>query len=170
MLHADLISASEEAGLIRHIETLSLAPFIFHGFEGKRRVAPFGWRYDFARRTLDRAPAIPDFLLPLRAQAAMMAGRPAEAFQQALILEYRAGAGIGWHRDRPQFGEIVGISLGTPCRLRLRRRRPNGWDRFAVEAAPRSAYLLSKAARDAWEHSIPPVDALRYAVTFRTVR
>jgi len=34
----------------------------------------------------------------------------------------------------------------------------------------RSAYLLRGPVRRDWEHSIPPLDQLRYSVTFRSVR
>ena len=77
---------------------------------------------------------------------------------------------FGWHRDKNVFNEIVGISLLAPCVFRLRRSVGDGWERVNVTAEPRSAYLLSGAARSEWEHSIPPVDALRYSVTFRNLR
>jgi len=34
---------------------------------------------------------------------------------------------------------------------------------------PRSIYVLSGEARTVWEHSIPPLDKLRYSLTFRTL-
>jgi alkylated DNA repair dioxygenase AlkB len=80
------------------------------------------------------------------------------------------GSAIGWHKDRSVFGRTVGISLGSPCRFRFRRRREGGWDRIALIAEPRSIYLLDGAARSEWEHSIPAVDALRYSITFRNLR
>jgi alkylated DNA repair protein (DNA oxidative demethylase) len=43
---------------------------------------------------------------------------------QALLIRYDPGAGIGWHRDRPLFEHVVGISLGAPATMRFRRRRP----------------------------------------------
>jgi alkylated DNA repair dioxygenase AlkB len=87
-----------------------------------------------------------------------------------LVTEYGPGAGIGWHRDKGVFGEIVGLSLLAPCVFRLRRAVGTRWERVNVVAEPRSAYLLSGAARTTWEHSIPAVDALRYSITFRTLR
>lgn len=163
----ELISPAEEAALAHRIAQLPFKAFEFRGFVGKRRVVSFGWRYDFNQQRFEAAEPIPDWLSPLRAQAAAFAGLPAESFAQALVTEYAPGAAIGWHRDRPQFSEVVGVSLLAPCVFRLRRRRGSGWDRAAFEAEPRSAYLLSGSARRDWEHSIPPVAALRYSVTFR---
>jgi alkylated DNA repair dioxygenase AlkB len=96
-------------------------------------------------------------------------GRPAEAFRQVLINEYRPGAGIGWHRDKAQFGEVVGVSLLHPCVLRFRRKAGATWDRASLTVEPRSAYLLSGPARTFGEHSIPPLDQLRYSITLRTL-
>jgi alkylated DNA repair dioxygenase AlkB len=96
-------------------------------------------------------------------------GRPAEAFRQVLINEYRPGAGIGWHRDKAQFGEVVGVSLLHPCVLRFRRKAGATWDRASLTVEPRSAYLLSGPARTVWEHSIPALDQLRYSITLRTL-
>jgi alkylated DNA repair dioxygenase AlkB len=113
---------------------------------------------------------MPPFLLPLRRRAAALAGLGPAAFQHALVTEYAPGAGIGWHRDKPHFDEVIGVSLLAPCRLRFRRRRGAGWERCAVPLAPRSAYLLAGPAREDWEHSISAMSALRYSVTFRSRR
>lgn len=165
---AELIGAEEERDLVARFETLPFKPFEFHGYTGHRQVVSFGWRYDFGRRSLDRTTPIPDFLLPLRDKVAVFTGRASEAFEQALVSLYEPGAAIGWHRDRPEFGQVAGVSLLTPCRFRFRRKVGAGWERRAFEAAPRSAYLLSGASRTDWEHSIPPLEARRYSVTFRT--
>jgi alkylated DNA repair dioxygenase AlkB len=99
-----------------------------------------------------------------------MAGHAPEDLQQVLLNEYQPGAPIGWHRDRPIFAEVVGISLLAPCAFRLRRRTDAGFERVSVRLEPRCAYLLSGPARGVWEHSIPPVDALRYSITFRNFK
>jgi alkylated DNA repair dioxygenase AlkB len=164
----DLIRPDEEAALVTAFEGLAFKPYEFRGYEAHRQVASFGWRYDFARRSLDPATPIPDFLRPLRATVAAFTGHAPEAFEQALVSLYEPGAAIGWHRDRPEFGQVAGVSFLTPCRFRLRRKRGDGWERKAFEAAPRSAYLLSGPVRTDWEHSIPPLEARRYSVTFRT--
>ena len=166
----ELVAPEDERSLVAAIAALPLKPFEFRGFEGKRRVAFFGWRYDFNGRGLGEADPMPPFLLPLRERAADFLGVEAGALPHVLVTEYAPGAPIGWHRDRPEFGDVVGVSLLAPCTFRLRRRRGKGWDRHAFVAEPRSAYTLQGPARSEWEHSIPPVDALRYSVTFRTLR
>jgi alkylated DNA repair dioxygenase AlkB len=167
----DIVTHDEERHLISFIETLPLKPFEFAGgFRGSRRVLSFGWRYDYSVQKLTEASAIPQALLDLRSKAAAFVQRPAEGFQQALVTEYAPGAGIGWHKDKPMFGDVVGVSLLVSCRFRLRRREGNSWERASFDAAPRSAYLLSGPARTVWEHSIPPLEQLRYSVTFRNFK
>lgn len=167
---ADFLSAAEEARLIAAIEPLPFRPFEFHGFEGRRRIMSFGWRYDFAGGRLDAAEPLPAFLQPLRERAAAFAGLEATALPHAMVTEYAPGAPIGWHRDRPEFGDVIGVSLAAPCRFRLRRKRGDGWERLTLPLPPRSIYLLRGAARHEWEHSIPPVERLRYSITFRSVK
>lgn len=157
----DLVSEAEETQLAVRIATLELKPFEFRGYQGLRRVKAFGWRYDYGARAVQAAVAIPDFLQPLRRRAAEMAGLDPDQLNQALVTEYAPGAGIGWHRDRPQFAEVVGISLLSPCVLRLRRPRGDGWERAALPVEPRSAYVLRGPARQEWEHSITPMERLR---------
>lgn len=167
---ADVISPRDEELLLENIETLPFREFEFHGYTGKRRVVSFGWQYDFSARLLRKVDDMPDFLLELRSVAAAFADIEPRKLQHVLVTEYGAGAAIGWHRDKAEFGEIIGISLLAPCVFRLRRRAGAGWERVKLIAEPRSAYLLSGASRSDWEHSIPPVDALRYSVTFRNLR
>lgn len=166
----ELIGEAEEAALLAEIATLPFKAFEFHGYLGARRVVSFGWKYDFGQRTLHEAGEMPAFLAPLRTAAGGFAGIVAEALEHVLVTEYQPGAPIGWHRDRPEFGDVVGVSLGSACRFRFRRRKGAGWERAALIAQPRSAYLLTGLARSEWEHSIPPVETLRYSVTFRTLR
>ena len=165
-----LLGAGEEAALVERMAALPFTPFEFQGFLGKRRTVSFGWSYRFDGSGLARADPLPDWLLPVRARAADFAGIEPGAFEHALLIEYDKGAGLGWHRDRPVFGDVVGISLLAPAPLRFRRRRGDKWERFTLTPEPRSAYLLRGPARDEWEHSIPPVEALRYSITFRTLR
>jgi alkylated DNA repair dioxygenase AlkB len=164
---ADVLPADEEGALLPLLRALPFREFEFHGYTGKRRTVSFGWRYEFATETLHEAEPIPAFLEPLRARAAAFAGLEPGRLRQLLVTEYGAGAGIGWHRDKAVFGDVVGISLLAPCTFRLRRRRGDGWERASVIAEPRSAYLLRGPSRTEWEHSIPGVDAPRYSVTFR---
>ena len=166
----ELISPAAETELVEHIRELPFREFEFHGYTGKRRVVSFGWRYDYEARRAMEATEIPDFLVALRVPAASFAGLAPEALQQALVTEYSPGAGIGWHRDKNVFNEIIGISLLASCVFRLRRSVGDGWERANVVVDARSAYLLSGPARTEWEHSIPAVDALRYSITFRNLR
>jgi alkylated DNA repair dioxygenase AlkB len=166
--HPEAFTAAEQQAWLQAIEGLPFKPFEFHGYLGKRRIASFGWRYDYAGRALRPSEPMPTFLLPLRERAAAVAGLDAASLQQALVTEYEAGVTIGWHRDKPMFEDVVALSFLSPCRLRLRRKRSEGWERWASEIAPRSLYCLSGPARHDWEHSIPPVEARRYSVTFRT--
>ena len=166
---AEVIDAEEETRLVDHLRVLPFEPFDFHGHLANRQVVGFGLGYDYAGREVRAAPPIPGWLLPLKRTVAAFSGRPAEAFVQVLINEYRPGAGIGWHKDKPHFGEVVGVSLLAPCTLRFRRRTGDSWDRQSVTIEPRSAYLLSGPSRDVWQHSVPPLDQHRYSITFRTL-
>ena len=165
----ELISADEETALVEHFRALPFAPFEFQGFLGKRRTVSFGMQYRFDGSGLAEAESMPAWLLPLRAKAAAFAGLPADDLVHALLIEYDVGAGLGWHRDRPVFGDVVGVSLLSEAPLRFRRRQGETWERHVLRAAPRSAYLLRGAARTEWEHSLAPVGALRYSATFRTL-
>jgi alkylated DNA repair dioxygenase AlkB len=165
----DLIDPATEAGLAAELAELPFAPFDFHGHLANRQVVGFGLRYDYASRQVRAAPPIPDWLLPLREAVGAFADRPADAFVQVLINQYRPGAGIGWHRDKPHFDEVVGVSLLSPANLRFRRKAGAGWERKSLIVAPRSAYLLAGDARHVWEHSLPPGERQRYSITFRTL-
>jgi alkylated DNA repair dioxygenase AlkB len=167
----DFLGAQEERELLAWLAALPFEPFRFHGYEGRRRVVSFGWRYDFSRSHLLPAEAIPGELLGVRTRAATLADLDPGDLQQVLINEYRPGAPIGWHRDRPAFAQVVGISLGAPCVFRLRRRAAGGgFQRAAIALAPRSAYVLCGPARTQWEHSIPHAPAHRFSITFRSFR
>ena len=165
----DIVTPSEETALIAHIDAAELAPFRFQGWLGKRLTHSYGWRYDFDAARLSRGEPLPDWLLPLRDRAAAFAGLPADAFVHALLIRYDPGAGIGWHRDRPQFEHVVGVSLGNPATLRLRRRKQRGFDRASAFLAPRSVYHLSGEVRHEWEHSIAEIEVPRWSVTFRSL-
>jgi DNA oxidative demethylase len=165
----EFVSRTEEAELAGRIDASDLAPFKFHGWEGKRLTASFGHSYDFARGKLDAALPVPGWLLPLRKRAASYASLQPEALSQVLVIRYDPGARIGWHRDRPQFGVVVGLSLGSPAVLRLRRRTLERFERRTLPLPPRSLYLLAGEARHEWEHSIAPLDETRWSITFRTL-
>jgi alkylated DNA repair dioxygenase AlkB len=166
----ELIGVDDEHKLVARVQELPFRDFEFHGYTGKRRVISFGWHYDFSGRKLRKAEDIPDYLLTLREAAAAFADTEPEELQHALVIEYGPGAGIGWHRDKAVFGQVVGISLLSPCALRFRREvTRKKWERVNLMAEPRSAYHLSGPARYEWEHSILRVNELRYSITFRHV-
>jgi alkylated DNA repair dioxygenase AlkB len=123
------ITKSEEQVLIAAIDSVELSPFRFHGWLGKRLTASFGWQYDYDSAGFGPAEPMPDWLLPLRERAARFSGLASGDLLQASLIRYDPGAGIGWHRDRPVFGHVIGVWLGAPATMRFRRRRPGGWVR-----------------------------------------
>ena len=170
------ITVDEEARLADEISRVAFAAFEMRGVVARRRVAFFGRAYD---KTTSAAPEIPRFLLPYRERLAEWAAVPPDAFAMALINEYREGAPIGWHRDAPQYDIVAGISLLSACTMRLRpyvspkELRASGARRVATHEltlGPRSAYLMTGTSRTGYEHHIPPAAALRYSITFRTLR
>jgi alkylated DNA repair dioxygenase AlkB len=164
-----IVTPDEEQALIASIDAAGLSPFQFHDWIGRRLTASFGWNYDFETARLAPTEPIPGWLRPLRAKVAQFAGLEAEGLVQALLIRYDVGAGIGWHRDRPIFAHVVGVSLGAPATLRFRRRRAGGFDRATAELAPRSVYHLSGEARCQWEHSITEMTLTRWSITFRSL-
>jgi hypothetical protein len=146
----EFVSPAVEKILIGHIAALPLQPFQFGQYEGKRRVASFGFRYDYTTRRL-------------------AFGGPGTRMGQVLCTEYDVGVGIGWHRDKPHFDRVLGLSLGSACKFRFRRPAYTKWQRFTLEARPRSIYMMSGPSREVWEHSIPAVEEQRYSITFRTI-
>ena len=165
----DFVEAAAEQALIGRIAALPLQRFQFGAFEGNRRVASFGYRYDYTLQRLAEAEPIPDWVLPLARQVEAWAGLAGGSVRQVLCTEYEAGVGIGWHRDKPHFKEILGLSLGSSCKFRFRKPNGSKWQRFTLDAAPRSLYMMSGESRSVWEHSIPAVEAPRYSITFRTM-
>ena len=171
---ADFISPAAEAELTAEIARVTFSDFAMRGVVAKRRVAFFGESYDRGG-----AAELPPFLLPLRADIATWAGVPPDAFAMALINEYPPGAPIGWHRDAPQYGIVAGVSLLASCRMKFRpylrpgQKAPDNAPRrttHELTLPPRSAYLMTGESRSSYEHHIPAVTALRYSITFRTLR
>ena len=176
----DLITPTDERQLLTAIRTLDFSEVVMRGVTAKRRTAHFGMNYGYESRTATPGASIPEFLIPLRDRAAVWAARPSQAFVEALVTEYPAGAAIGWHRDAPMFEEIIGVSLLAACTMKLRpyispkdSASPGGKPRrttHEVMLEPRSAYLISGEARTGFEHHIPAVNQPRYSVTFRSLR
>jgi len=167
----DFIGIDEEAALVAVIAALPLHEARYKGYTARRRVAHFGTAYDYDDNRLLPAEPLPASLEPLRARAAEWLGEAPEALVSALVAEYRPGVPLGWHRDVPDFENVVGISLAGTARMRFRRYppvQPKKSDVLSLELAPRSAYLLRAEARWGWQHSVAPTPALRYSITFRT--
>jgi alkylated DNA repair dioxygenase AlkB len=154
----DFIPHEEEFFLMEHIKTLTLENFVYDGYTAKRRIARFG-----------RSTPVPSFLLGFVERAARFAHVSISEIKHALISEYSPQTSIGWHRDQPPYESVIGISLGAPCIFRLRKKKGTKWERISLTLKPRSIYLMSGASRSLWQHSIPPVEALRYSITMRTV-
>jgi alkylated DNA repair dioxygenase AlkB len=149
------LTEAEEAMLLAYFHGLKLKPYEHGEYLARRKVRWF-------------TGAMPQPLMQLRERVAQWAGIGPREIDNALVSRYEPGAPIGWHRDRPPYSAVFGVSLGSDCSFRLRKRDGRGWKRFTQTAEARSIYLLSGAARSSWQHSIPPVEDLRYSVTFRT--
>lgn len=165
-----LMTPAEEQRLIEHIDAVGLEPFRFQQWTGKRLTRSFGWRYDFETGRFAPADPIPTWLVSVKARAARFAGLDPAELVQALVIRYDPGAGIGWHKDRPVFEHVVGVSLGALATMRFRRRSAAKFERRSAPLEPRSVYHLSGEARDEWEHSIAGMDLARWSITFRSLR
>ncbi|HEY7163216.1 MAG TPA: alpha-ketoglutarate-dependent dioxygenase AlkB [Candidatus Binatia bacterium] len=172
----NFLSIDEEQDLLRDIQQIELTPFKYYQFTGRRRTASFGWEYEFGKNQISQASDPPEFLQLFRVRAEKLFNIDPGDLVQLSLLEYSIGAPIGWHRDIPQFGVVVGISLNAPCRMRfreysrLRAKKLRREDVLSIELQPRSAYLMGGPSRELWQHSIPPVKELRYAIMMRTLR
>ena len=166
----ELISKDQEATLIEHVDGANLTPFRFQGFTAKRLTRSYGWAYDFDNGRFAETDAMPDWLLPVRRLAADFATLDPADLAQALVIRYDPGTGIGWHRDRPVFDQVIGISLGSATVLNFRQRTATGFRRVKQPLPPRAAYHLAGEVRAEWEHGIASHEVLRYSITFRTLK
>jgi DNA oxidative demethylase len=166
----DFITPDEHDVLLEAMRAQSFGEVRMHGVVARRRVVQLGWHYGFDARRLAPGAPIPGVLEPLRARVGELTGRKPASFAEVLLTEYPPGATIGWHRDAPPFGIVVGVSLGSACTFRFRRGEAGARETLALELEPRSVYVLDGPARSEWQHSIPPTTALRYSITFRTIR
>lgn len=169
---SDFLSQPEESELLDRVRAIPLRAHQYQQWQAKRRIVSYGGSYDFTHQELHAAPPIPEFLYPLRERMARWAGLESADLQHAMIAEYSPNTQLGWHRDVPNFEQILGLSLLGSARMRLRPYPPKKGERSALilELAPRSAYILRGPARWAWQHAISPTKALRYSITFRTLR
>ena len=167
----DFVAPDEERELLEAVEGLDFRTLTMRGQTARRTVRHFGLDYDYESGELVPADPLPQPLVGLRERAAALIEREPEDLVQILVSRYPEGAGIGWHRDAPMFGSrIVGVSLLGPSRMRFQRTVGGEREVAAVDLAPRSAYVLSGKARWSWQHSIPATKALRYSITFRTLK
>jgi alkylated DNA repair dioxygenase AlkB len=166
---SEFMTAEEESHLLSEISRLDFQPFDFHGYEAKRRIVSYGFEYDFGSRRTSPAEPIPAFLEPLRQRAAAWTDIRASEIAESIVIEYPPRAPIGWHRDVPQFEMVIGVSLNSACRMRFKPYGSAG-KLMSVTLDPRSIYRMQGPARWAYQHSIPAVKALRYSITFRTLR
>jgi alkylated DNA repair dioxygenase AlkB len=169
---ANFLTAEEEVALLEAIRQLPLAEALYKAFTAKRRILSFGAGYDFGASVLLPAPPVPPFLHPLRERVSEWTGVASDELIQCTVAEYARGTQLGWHRDLPHFGIVAGVSLRSPCRMRLRpyphvKGRREG---LALTLEPRSAYVMRGVARWGWQHAISPTKDLRYSITFRTMR
>jgi alkylated DNA repair dioxygenase AlkB len=171
----DFLTRDEEQSLLGEIREVPLREARFREYFAKRRVAHFHGSeetpaYDDGGADSFSSGPLPPFLMNLRDKVARWIGVTPSSFVHALVSEYRPGTPIGWHRDKPVYGIVVGISLAGWGRMRFRPLDARS-DRQAVVAldlAPRSAYVMRDVIRWQWQHSMLPTKALRYSVTFRT--
>ncbi len=169
----DFLSGEEEAELISIVQSLPLKEMNYRGYTARRRVVSYGGKYDFQMHRLEPSLSLPQTLEPLRAKVAAWLGVAPEAWTQALVAEYSEGTPLGWHRDVPDFEDVVGVSLLGQATMRFRPyppREPKRSDVLKLAIQPRSIYLLRGPARWAWQHNVAPTRSLRYSITFRTAR
>jgi alkylated DNA repair dioxygenase AlkB len=167
----DFLSAHDESLLLRELAVLPMAAAPYKAYTARRRVASFGAAYDFDRDRLRTAAVLPDFLTPLAARVARVLEVAPGALAQVLVTEYAPGTPLGWHRDAPVFESIAGVSLASACELQWRRWPPRAREPvLSLRVAPRSLYVMRGESRWGWQHRVPAVKALRYSITFRTLR
>jgi DNA oxidative demethylase len=170
VLRPELLTVNEEAELLERLGDLPFEQIVMHGQAARRTARHYGLGYDYGSRMPQAAEPVPEWLMPVRRRAGDLAGEEPAALVEVLVQRYPPGATIGWHRDAPAFGTVIGVSLGGSCRLRFQRgtgERRRVWE---IALDPRSGYVPAGEARRSWQHSIPPTKELRYSITFRTLR
>jgi DNA oxidative demethylase len=166
----ELLTPVEEADLLETLGTLRYEPIVIHGQAARRTARHYGLDYDYEARAPLPGEPVPEWLEPVRARAADFAQSRPEELAEILVQRYPAGSTIGWHRDAPAFGTVIGVSLAGSARLRFQRGKGEARRVWEVLLEPRSGYVLAGPARTSWQHSIPPTKELRYSITFRTLR
>lgn len=170
----EFLTRADEDALLAAIAPLPLREARFREYFARRRVAHFhdghdAPGYDDGGADSFTSGPLPAFLADLRARVAQRLDVPATDFIHALVSEYRPGTPIGWHRDQPAYGIVVGISLAGWGRMRFRPYAAlDARHTVALDVAPRSLYVMRDAIRWQWQHSMLPTKALRYSITLRT--
>jgi DNA oxidative demethylase len=166
------LTREQEQELLIQVSTQPFEPYDHHGYKANREVVYFGTEggYGGIGAGLPTEP-MPCWLIPLRDHFGSLIGLSQNELAMALVARYSVGAGIGWHRDRPQFGPtVVGISLASEAEMRFRRFVDENEEMFKINLDRGSAYIISGPARSVWQHGMTPVKQLRYSITFRTIR
>lgn len=167
----EFLGRAEEEALAAIVAALPLANMKYQQYTALRRVVSYGGQYDFSAQKLQAAEPLPPWLDPLREKAGAWAGIAPDSFTQALVAEYQPGTPLGWHRDVPDFEDVVGISLLDEAVMRFRPYPHVVGSKAPVlkmTLPPRSIYLLRGPSRWEWQHSVAPTKALRYSITLRT--
>lgn len=168
----EFLSTQQEHEILNHVQALPFEPYDHHGYKANREVVYLGIPEGYnARGTTVQTEPMPEWILPLRERFAALLDLRADELAMALVARYAIGAGIGWHRDRPQFGpSVLGLSLGADAEMRFRRFIGDKEEMYKVNLQRRSAYIISGSARSIWQHGMNPVKQLRFSITFRTLR
>ena len=128
-----------------------------------RKVAQFGFRYDYEKDIVDMTTPTDPIPQPLRE---LLDIDP--SFTQCIINQYEPDTLIPWHKDDLMFGPTISVFTFGEAR--------NLWMRLASDHDVKcfftpqhlSNYVLSGSARYEWEHMIPTGSGLRVSFTFRT--
>jgi alkylated DNA repair dioxygenase AlkB len=166
------LTAQQEQDILAHVAPQSFEPYDHHGYKANREVVYFGPAGGYGVGGADIQPEpMPDWLIPLRERFAHLIDLSADELAMAMIARYDVGAGIGWHRDRPQFGpSVFGLSLAADAEMRFRRFVGENEEMYKINLARASAYIIAGLSRSVWQHGMIPVKQMRYSITFRTIR
>jgi alkylated DNA repair dioxygenase AlkB len=170
------LTRAEEVSLLTAIAPLPFRQARFQQYVARRRVVHFHADGDVdTEDAYDDGESFslgppPPFLTALQLRIADAFGIALSAFVHTLVSEYRPGAPIGWHRDKPSYGIVFGLSLKGRGTMRFRplESRVEPRQTLVLELEPRSLYVMQGPIRWLWQHSMLPARELRYSITFRT--
>jgi alkylated DNA repair dioxygenase AlkB len=122
-------------------------------FSVDHRVQVYGYRYHHPTRSVFPIGELPTWAADL-AQRLHTDGLFPSVPDQLVVNDYRPGAGLFTHVDQAAFGDTVAsVSLGSTCVMQFSRPGSGRLEEIFLE--PRSALVLSGAARWEWQHGIP---------------